>query len=295
MTTVLAQELAPRHGIWLRPAAIESTLSSCGSLVGTVFPAGSLPGSLAAESLGIVAETCRLPRPSGHLPSAAGNTGWTSEQCRTLVVYWPRWECSSLLGQPGDLPVLLAYDPLSGSRDAELHSVHSVQAVRSKPPQVLLTELGNWTDLPISRMGELLGVARRSLYNWMEGRPASNDLQRRLDRVHAIIEQVIGAHGTASAWLDTGHPTNFELLSQQQWALVEQRLKGSQPVPAIPLDDTAEPTVEDEPEVLAAVRNAVLAAFVAPLPRADTAQASEWVPRELTGAIPFDEDTDEEL
>lgn len=293
MTTVLPQELSLDHDVWLRSPPVNRCLMGSAISFGT---ASTWSGSF-GPSPGLTSLAMGCTGASRAHPALTGNTGWSPDQYRTVVLFYPVGH-NGLWEHDADQPMLLNYDlAVSAVAPTDVYVPRAVQEPEAPRPQMVIAEISRWTGLSTSRLGELLGVARRSLYNWLEGRPISRDMQQRVEQVHSALAQVREERGpdSARAWLDEGDPSNFELLRGQRWAVIEERLGELRPTRAVRVDEKMPLLEEDEHELATqrASRDALLALFVASQPT-ESKPRPVWVPREVIGATPFDEDDESE-
>ena len=74
-----------------------------------------------------------------------------------------------------------------------------------------IEELRKLTSLPLTTLAALLGVERRSVYFWIEGRPISQDNQSRLETLQALARR-----------LDRGEPSQTADAVLTAWQLPEK-------------------------------------------------------------------------
>jgi len=260
----------------------------------TVFPRGQaslldIASDLAFPSsvspLGVDYDWCKTT-----LASVPSMTGWTSGQLGAGIIIVgvgavSPLACSGLLtGASIDWQGVSLYASLNAI------SAFPLATTRVEPHEALV-DLAEWTSLPTARLGDLLGVARRSLYNWMAGKPVRPEIQARLARVRDAFEPLgeqIEPNGVR-AWLDEGTPTNFELIAQQQWTTFERRAQAlleRQRVRRI--DETADTSGGEVEAFDDSVRAAVFEQFSRS--SAGQTRRPDWAPRELTGLAVQDED-----
>lgn len=233
------------------------------------------------------------------IPSA---TGWTPDQLRSMVVvvnaqYPSRSNCDWRDVLNSDFVSLSDFVGVSDSweyfgPDSYVSSVG--QRAFGVEPRSALSDLGEWTSLPTSRLGELLGVARRSIYNWTNGRPVRPEIQTRLGRVHDVLRPVAAQYepDVIRQWLGEGRPTNFDLIAEQQWSIITRRtreLLEKQKVRRVDETEAPDPAVEMFADP---VRAAVFAQFSA-RPQGEQARRADWVPREITGLASYEDEDDE--
>jgi len=230
---------------------------------------------------------------SSSIPSA---TGWTADQLRSVVVVTSDSFLTALhhgsknvFGNDfvglADFSTYLLADSVTFDPGRQDFGVDPARA---------LSDLADWTSLSTARLGRLLGVARRSIYNWTSGKPVRPEIQTRLSRVHDSLQPIATLYepDAVRRWLDEGRPTNFELIREQQWSTVEHRtqvLLQHQKVRSV--DDTADVQSDDTSSFSDAIRAAVFNQFSMKKDR-DQVRRAEWVPRELTGAASYEDEDD---
>jgi hypothetical protein len=239
-------------------------------------------------------ETCSDAR--GFHRAMAANTGWSIDDYKTLVLFYPLTHMVGRVG-PVSIPLLLNYDLIGTSPQNEAWLARgTAPPPPPSSPQAALSDISGWTGLTISRVGALLGVARRSLYNWIEGRPISTDMQHRVQSVHSVVARVAAQYDPPAtrAWLEAGEPSNFELLRDQQWALISKRLPQTGLPRATRVDESLPTDEGTDPSLPADARSALLALFASAGRSSPDQPGDSWVPQELTGAIPFEEDDEDD-
>lgn len=225
------------------------------------------------------------------IPSA---TGWTPDQLRSVVVV----ASDSLLTAPHHGSRSVFSNEFVGLADfstyllADSFKFDPGRQLFGVDPAGALSDLAEWTSLPTARLGRLLGVARRSIYNWASGKPVRPEIQTRLGRVHDALQPIAARYepDAVRQWLDEGRPTNFELITDQQWSTVARRAQAlleQQKVRRI--DDTTDVQTHDIDSFSDAVRAAVLTQFSTQTNR-EQARRSEWAPREFTGVANYEDD-----
>lgn len=160
-------------------------------------------------------------------------------------------------------------------------------------PMVSLRELLRWTGGSAEDLAELLGASRRSIYNWLNGRPLRGEFAASVTRLRTVLAPLgTDWHPQALAdWLKQGRPLRARLAREERWAELEEQVRAA----VEPLRPDAAPQLADHVEETAPVPlldDAVIAAlqeFSSPPPVAGRARRS-WTPRELTGATPGPEE-----
>ena len=151
-----------------------------------------------------------------------------------------------------------------------------------------LEDLARWTGLSTEELGSVLGVSRRTIYNWLRGRPVRPQLRARILHAHAVLRPLADAWDGSQVgrWLGAGKPSAASLISQERWdevgALVREQLRPLRPLEEWEID--ADETLGARPYNPEAHR-AALQAFCTP-PPTPMRRRPKWRPSELTGATP---------
>src|SRR5262249_29763722 len=133
-------------------------------------------------------------------------------------------------------------------------------------------------------LGELVGASRRTIYNWLAGKPIGEDAQARILRLRDLLTPVAETRDPSlvRSWLLRGDPSPATLAAQQRWGeverLVEVEVKPLQPATEIAGPLEGELAYADSPDVL----RAALLEFASPAARV-TRLSRAWQPREVTG------------
>ena len=155
-----------------------------------------------------------------------------------------------------------------------------------RPATLVLRDLMRWTGGSAELVAETLGVSRRSIYNWLKGRPVRPEFATRAERLQLVLAPLREDwHPEAlSDWLQAGTPSPAELAGQERWAEFEERVRDAlRPLgPLRPQPDAAD-AARPEPWPAAALL-AVLDEFNSPPP--SPGRKTAWRPRELTGSTP---------
>jgi transcriptional regulator with XRE-family HTH domain len=160
-------------------------------------------------------------------------------------------------------------------------------------PMASLRELLRWTGGSAEDLAELLGASRRSIYNWLNGRPLRGEFAARATRLRTVLAPLgTDWHPQALAnWLKQGRPLRARLAREERWAELEEQVRAA----VKPLRPDAAPQladrVEDTPPapLLADAVITALQEFSSPPPVTSSARRS-WTPHELTGATPRPEE-----
>ncbi len=290
MRTIPKQESLPIQEAWSEPSLVHRrpAWQAANLSVGT---SSSWPGVLSPAPM-IGAMGPAIADAMRFVPVLASNTGWAADQLRTLVLLQPSHGAHGAV-RWNDASLQLDYDLMTRCAPSTLPEAAKVSAANDTPSaHAYLAEIATWTGLSTSRLAVLLGVSRRSLYNWLNGSPISSDMQRHLARARELIAQVTEHHDPERTrdWLAANEPSNFDLIRAQNWEALQERLAEVGPPRARRVDDGVLVEPSDVDAFPPAVRTAVLKLF-ASAPRVAHETGDEpWTPRELTGAIPFDEE-----
>ena len=146
----------------------------------------------------------------------------------------------------------------------------------------LLRSTGGSAEL----VAETLGASRRSIYNWLKGKPVRSEFATRAERLQLVLAPLREDwHPEAlSDWLQAGDPSPAELAAREQWVELEERVRAAlQPLRPLDATDESMAAGSAEPWPASALR-AVLQEFnsAPPVP----ARKTGWCPRELTGSTP---------
>jgi hypothetical protein len=232
---------------------------------------------------------CLISIPAPTTPLAPDFVFWTSEglvASSILIVA----EAKLSRTDPADS----SHAP-SWRRVFEAQSTLQRPAAEREPPVTRdvyseLRTLVEWTRLSVEQLGELLGASRRTMYNWLAGRPIRDNAQSRIFRLRDAIAEVERSRDPAlvRTWLLRGDPSPAMLAAEERWDEFEARVRDEttplRPIDQMPEEEGGEPRA-DSPEVL---RAALVAFSTAPgrmIPRRPA-----WRPREITGIENEDEE-----
>jgi hypothetical protein len=156
----------------------------------------------------------------------------------------------------------------------------------------VLRVLVDWTRLTAEQLAEVLGASRRTMYNWLSGRPIRDEAQARILRFHDAVSSVAASRDAALVrdWLLRGDPPPALLAAEERWVEFETRVR-EETAPLLPVDADDERAIEargDAPDVL----RAALLAFSTASEQAGVRRA-DWRPREVTGISSDDEEDPE--
>lgn len=146
-----------------------------------------------------------------------------------------------------------------------------------------LRVLLEWTRLPVEQFGELVGASRRTMYNWLGGRPIRDEAQSRIFRLHDVLADIAASRDPAlvRAWLLRGDPSPATLAAEERWDELEARVR-EETAPLRPIEQDLREVGEEPQADTREVLNAVLFAFSS-APGRTAAPRLAWRPRELTG------------
>jgi hypothetical protein len=150
----------------------------------------------------------------------------------------------------------------------------------------ILRDLVRSTGGSAELVAETLGASRRSIYNWLKGKPVRSEFATRAQRLQLVLAPLRDAwHPEAlSDWLQAGDPSPAELAAHEQWVELGERVRDAlQPLRPLEATDEAIATGPAEAWPASALR-AVLQEFNSAPPA--PARKTAWRPRELTGSTP---------
>jgi transcriptional regulator with XRE-family HTH domain len=153
--------------------------------------------------------------------------------------------------------------------------------------RALLSAIGGSVD----QLAELLSVSRRSVYNWLNGRPLKAAVAARIGHLAGVLAPLTEEwHPQAvGQWLREGSPSPAELARGELWVDLEERVRSVlRPIHAQMFAESDEGSGDLEalsPEAL----RAALATFASP-PPSTARESGDWQPREFTGTSPDDDE-----
>jgi hypothetical protein len=172
--------------------------------------------------------------------------------------------------------------PLIAAPSTAMSGLSSTSRLAGQVLRDLMRTTGGSAEL----LGDTLGASRRSIYNWLKGKPVRSEFATRAERLQLLLAPLREDwHPQAlSGWLQRGEPSPAELAAQERWVELEERVREAlRPLrPYEGADESIEPG-PSEPWPESAIR-AALDEFNSPPPA--PARKSAWRPRELTGATP---------
>ena len=155
-------------------------------------------------------------------------------------------------------------------------------------PIVALHDLMRTTGGSADLVAETLGASRRSVYNWLKGKPVRDEFAVRATRLQQLLRPMREEwHPEAlSAWLNDGDPSPAQLAAADQWLELQERVRAA----LRPLTPQPEHDVELRGEPEAWPRAALAAVLEEFRAHATPGEARDWRPRELTGLSPEPEE-----
>jgi hypothetical protein len=173
---------------------------------------------------------------------------------------------------------------ITGPRAQGLPALQSLQA----SAMVSLRQVLRWVGGSADVLAGLLGASRRSIYNWLNGKPIRDEFATRTTRL-AMVLAPLGEqwHPEALAhWLTEGSPTHVELAQHDCWVeLGEEVRRALTPLSPKPEDEPLDSHSVAPESLPAATLMAALEAFSSP-PPTPARSPDDWQPRELTGITP---------
>jgi hypothetical protein len=187
----------------------------------------------------------------------------------------------------------IAWRPFGSGRDDELALMAASQRVTAvesvlPPAMVPMRELLRWIGGSADALAGLLGASRRSIYNWLNGKPVRGEFAVRTMRLRTVLAPLGEEwHPEALAeWLKSGSPARDEFARQERWLELEEEVRGALTalLPQSEPDQLSASPGPPEP-LSSATLIAVLEEFGSPPPVAARPRGN-WRPRELTGSTP---------
>ena len=154
-----------------------------------------------------------------------------------------------------------------------------------------LSELMDIVPLPADRLAPILGVSRRSLYNWSRGREPSAVHEARIQRLRDVLQPLASEwHPSRIAqWFQEDVQAPAVLAERERWDALAAVVRQAKLVRSIGTEPTVDSSADQATSYAASVRKAAFAALAATpeLP----ARRPDWEPREWTGvSVEPDED-----
>lgn len=151
----------------------------------------------------------------------------------------------------------------------------------------MLRELLRWVGGSAELVAQSLGASRRSVYNWLKGKPVRAEFGARVARLQLVLEP-LGEdwHPDAIAeWLRSGDPAPSELAANERWSELEERVRAAvRPIPPQAAEKEAISDSISYETWPAEALSAALVEFNSPPPA--RARTTDWQPREFTGSTP---------
>jgi hypothetical protein len=166
-------------------------------------------------------------------------------------------------------------------------------ATSARAPHAELRTLAESTRLPVEQLGEALGASRRTVYNWLAGRPIGDESRARIFRLRDALDPVARTRDPVLVrdWLTQGDPSPTRLAADERWDELDARVRKE----TAPLRSIDEPLQQEQGEARAERPEVLTAALLAfsTAPERLVSQRPEWKPRELTGIASDDEEDPE--
>jgi hypothetical protein len=175
-----------------------------------------------------------------------------------------------------------------GSQDSAMVAGYAAEQASQTSVVASLRELLRWVGGSAELLAGLLGASRRSIYNWLNGKPVRGQFATRTTRLAMVLEPLgEGWHPEALVqWLNDGSPVRRELAHGEHWVELDEQVRQA----LTPLAPHADVESQDlhlvSPEPLPnATLIMALEEFGSP-PPLPARTRDDWRPRELTGATP---------
>ena len=125
--------------------------------------------------------------------------------------------------------------PLLGSPFASGIDLQSLPPARALEPSKALQDIAAWSRLPADELAQLWNTSRRSIYNWMQGKPVRYESARSILAAHEALAPIAGTRNSyfLRRWLYAGDPSPAELIRRQRWNALQERVRSP--------DQTTEP------------------------------------------------------
>lgn len=198
----------------------------------------------------------------------------------TLSLYPDRWYAA-----PDSAPVLseaAASDQGPGKALSESGTTDN---------QVVIAALREWMDVPVSGIADLAGVARRTVYNWIEDPNAGARTGfGQLRTVHGLLQPLTYEWSTAQvrAWLREGSRAPIQMLMEGRFSEFQRAVAAALTSDVVPLRrlqqvSGAEATTGIVAPLGAEELRLALVDFATPRPATPSGSAAR--PRELTDSV----------
>lgn len=164
-------------------------------------------------------------------------------------------------------------------------AVGGSDALLSRDPHSELRSLAETTRLSVEQLGGVVGGSRRSVYNWLAGRPIGDEARARIFRLRDTLDPITSSRDSALVrdWLVDGDPSALQLATTGHWDELQSRVEEATS-PHFAAKESLGGETENAPAESAGVIQAALLAFATPVER-PTVQRPYWKPREITGMV----------
>lgn len=159
-----------------------------------------------------------------------------------------------------------------------------------------LREVGELARLSPTELGPLFGASRRSVYNWLAGRPINDAIRANIFQARDALAAVAATRDPilVRTWLDDGDPSPATLIACADW----QQLREAVHATTVPVRALSDGEADghlggwpDEPD-FEPIKRAALLAFADPA-TPTSRRRPQWQPREDTGLGDHEQEEDE--
>jgi len=159
-----------------------------------------------------------------------------------------------------------------------------------------LREVGKLARLSPTELGQLFGASRRSVYNWLAGRPINDAIRASIFQARDALAAVAATRDPilVRAWLDEGDPSPAALIARADWQQVGEAVHATTASVRALSDGEADGHLHEwpgEPD-FESIKRAALLAFAGPVTAASP-RRPHWRPREDTGLGDHEQEEDE--
>jgi hypothetical protein len=167
-----------------------------------------------------------ISMPARATPAAPDFLYWTREGCGASNILFIG-EAKLTNTDPADRAHLPAWRRIFESRwSVPLASGDDEPPVATRDAQSELRALADSTRLTIDELGGLFGASRRTMYNWLAGRPIREATQSRIFRLRDAIAPIEDSRDAVLVrdWLLQGDPSPAQLAAGERWDELETRV-----------------------------------------------------------------------